>query len=170
MSAASKRILTPKMTKLKTFKKGIYHGNLILFSKACAHLSNLRLLCIIHGGQTYHRANVAQNIIKGNLLLTKHNHFGLYQVGVVFYVCASQLCDRTWAESQSISTWLDDFSPGFLPLQNRLPVKNVCLGAVLRSHAWSFDGSLRRLSEVFRRSRLSCTFCNSALGATSKGG
>ena len=50
------------------------------------------------------------------------------QVGVVFYICASHLCDRTWAEFQSIPTWLEGFSlatPVFLPLQNRLPVKNI---------------------------------------------
>ena len=41
------------------------------------------------------------------------------QVGVVFYISTSHLCNGTWVEFQSISTWLASFSPGtpvFLPL------------------------------------------------------
>ena len=53
------------------------------------------------------------------------------QVGVVFYICTSHLCDRMWAEFQSISTWLDGFSPVtpvFVPHQTRLPVTNIWPG------------------------------------------
>lgn len=33
------------------------------------------------------------------------------QIGVVFYISASLLCDRMWVEFQSISNWLEGFSP-----------------------------------------------------------
>ena len=38
----------------------------------------------------------------------------LSHVDVVFYICASNLCDRTWAEFQLILTWLE--SPRFSSL------------------------------------------------------
>ena len=43
------------------------------------------------------------------------------------------------------------------------------LGAVLWDHALLFGTTLRHLSYAFGWSRLSCTLCNSALGAASKG-
>ena len=65
--------------------------------------------------------NHTMNTLKG---------FGSH-VGVVFFIIASHLCDRSWSEFQSISTWLEGVLPGtpvFLPLQNRLPVKNIWPG------------------------------------------
>ena len=99
------------------------------------------------------------------------------QVGVALFICATHLCDRTWAGFQSISTWL--FS-GFQSISTWLFLrfsslskidsqsKTSGLGAVLRDHAWPFGGSLKHLSYAFGRSRLSYALRSSALGVASK--
>ena len=76
------------------------------------------------------------------------------QVGVVFYSSASHLLDRTWAEFQSISTWLEGFSPGtpvFLPLQNRIPVTDIWPGCCAPGSCMTAQ-PLRRLSYAFGQS------------------
>ena len=73
------------------------------------------------------------------------------QVGVVFYIYASHLMGAivwglSFSQSQPDLRVFSLDTPVFLPLQNRLPVKNI-LPAL-------FGGSLRSLSCAFSQSRL----------------
>ena len=95
------------------------------------------------------------------------------QFGVAFYVYASLLCDRTWVQFMSISTWLQCFSPGtlvFLPLQkSTFSQKHLVFWYCA---LWSFM-TLWWQPEVpfifIQPPRLSCALPNSASMAASKG-
>ena len=84
----------------------------------------LKIIQLVQGKTPLGRVNIRMGNHSGVAVLYALGS----QVGVVFHIYTSHLCDRMWAEFQSFSTWFDGFPPGtpvFLPLQNRPLVKNI---------------------------------------------